>query len=399
MSLDVWPPLPLLIKGDVFETSVDNVIAELEHSDRIGQINLNLYTPQIEKLWTAMQVPFPELAVLKLYLSSGSFWYGPVLPDAFLGGSAPRLRHVYLHGVPFPGLPKLLSSATHLVHLWLVNISHSGYISPEVMATCLSMLTSLETLHLDFESPQSCPDQENRHPPPLTRSVLPALTYLVFKGVNEYLEELLARIDTPGLHQLYITFFNDIDFDVPELIQFITRTFEAPEDVHVAFDSRTACVQVQPQASNTIDLEVKILCREPDWQLSSLAQICTMSLSYLSTTENLFIYELAHSQHDGKDGIENIEWLDLLLPFTAVKNLYLSKQFAPRIAPALQEITGGGTTEVLSTLQNLYLEGFQPSETVQEGIAQFVSARQLTNHPVAISVWDWRLGAEVEGGR
>ncbi len=73
--------------------------------------------------------------------------------------------------------------------------------------------------------------------------------------------------------------------------------------------------------------------------------------------------------------------------FTAVKNLYLSKQFAPRIPPALQEVTGGGT-EVLSTLQNLYLEGFQPSESVQEGAAHFISARQLTNRPVAISVWE-----------
>jgi hypothetical protein len=118
----------------------------------------------------------------------------------------------------------------------------------------------------------------------------------------------------------------------------------------------------------------------------------------LSTTENLFIDE-GHedeydSQLDWKDDIENIEWLDLLLPFTAVKNLYLSKQFAPRIAPALQETTGDGTTEVLSTLQNLYLEGFQPSESVQEGIAQFISVRQLTSHPVAISVWDRDLGGE-----
>ena len=130
------------------------------------------------------------------------------------------------------------------------------------------------------------------------------------------------------------------------------------------------------------------LCREPDWQLSSLAQICTTSLPLLSTTENLFIYEAYDSQLDWKDGIENIEWLELLLPFTAVKNLYLSKQFALRIAPVLQEMTVGGTTEVLSTLQNLYLEGFRPSESVQEGIERFVSARQLANRPVAISVWE-----------
>ena len=104
--------------------------------------------------------------------------------------------------------------------------------------------------------------------------------------------------------------------------------------------------------------------------------------------ENLYIYEDLHSPPDWKDDIENTEWLDFLLPFTVVKNLYISKQFAPRIAPALQELTGGRTTEVLPALKNVLLEGFQSSEPVQEGIVQFISARQLTNHPVAISNWD-----------
>jgi hypothetical protein len=101
-SLDVWPALPFLINGDVTETSVDNVIAELKHSDRICQIALHCDAPsQIEKFWTAMQVPFPELAVL--YLSHGGL-SGPVLPDSFLGGSAPRLRFLLLSSIPFPGL-------------------------------------------------------------------------------------------------------------------------------------------------------------------------------------------------------------------------------------------------------------------------------------------------------
>jgi hypothetical protein len=66
-----------------------------------------------------------------------------------------------------------------------------------------------------------------------------------------------------------------------------------------------------------------------------------------------------------------------------VKNLYLSKQYSG-IALALQELTGGRITEVLPALKNVLLEGFQ--EPVQEGIAQFISARQLTD-PVAISAW------------
>jgi hypothetical protein len=300
-----------------------------------------------------------------------------------LGGSAPRLRTLFLHNISFLGLPNLLLSATHLANLWLFDIPHSGYLSPEAMATCLSTLTSLETLRLEFESPQSSPEQENRHSPPPTRSVLPVLVSFWFKGVNEYLEELVAQIDTPRLLLFSATLFNDLDLDTPELIRFISRssTLEAPDEAHVVFANQTASVKLQPQASDTGIgyFNVEILCKEPGWQLSSLAQICTTSLPILSTMENLFICEPVGLQLDWKDGIEDVEWLELLLPFAAVKNLYLSKQFAPRIAPALQ---------VLSALQNLYLEGWQPSESVEDDIERFISTRQPTDHPVAISVWE-----------
>jgi hypothetical protein len=147
----------------------------------------------------------------------------PVLPDSFLGGSAPRLRYLALDAIPFPGFPKLLLSAAHLVELWLVNTPHSGYISPEAMVTCLSVLTSLETLQLGFLSPQSSPDRESQRPPPATRPVLPSLGFFLFKGANKYLEEFVARIDTPRLFRLSTQFFNDIGF-TPELNQFISRT-------------------------------------------------------------------------------------------------------------------------------------------------------------------------------
>ncbi len=83
----------------------------------------------------------------------------------------------------------------------------------------------------------------------------------------------------------------------------------------------------------------------------------------------------------------DIEWLDLLRPFTAVKNLYLSEFSSPRIALVLQELTGERTTEVLPALQNVFLEGSSPIVNCPEGIARFISARQLTNLPIAISVW------------
>ncbi|KAN0123625.1 hypothetical protein V8E52_002957 [Russula decolorans] len=133
---------------------------------------------------------------------------------------------------------------------------------------------------------------------------------------------------------------------------------------------------------------INISCREPDWQLSSIEQVCNSSLHPLSTVGDLYI-EHEYSQLVWKyDSIENTLWLELLLPFTAVKNLYLSKEFAPGIAAALQELVGARIAEVLPSLQNILVEGLEPSGPLQENIGQFVAARHLSGHPIAISVWD-----------
>jgi hypothetical protein len=80
--------------------------------------------------------------------------------------------------------------------------------------------------------------------------------------------------------------------------------------------------------------------------------------------------------------------LELLHPFTAVKNLYLTKEFAPRIAPALQELTGERVMEVLPALQTFLLAEHQQSGPVHEAIEQFVAARQLIGHVIAVSSWE-----------
>ena len=207
-------------------------------------------------------------------------------------------EYLSLDGIPFPGLPKLLLSATHLVNLHLYDIPHSGYISPEAMVTALSTLTSLESLSLEFQSPRSRPDRASRRPPPPTRSVLPVLTCFSFKGVSEYLDDLVARIDAPRLNNLSITFFNEIVFDTPQFIQFISRTptLKALEKARVAFEDDAAKVKLSSQTSGYGELNVKISCRELDWQVSSLEQVCTSCLPPLSTLEDLYIYEDPYSR-------------------------------------------------------------------------------------------------------
>ena len=383
--LDVWPALPLVIWCHGIG-SVDNIIAVLEQRDRVCQINLwNVKSSDLGILLAAIQQPFPELRHLSLHSLGETV---PVVPDSFLGGSAPRLEFLQLNRIPIPGLLKLILSATHLVDLYLTNIPHSVYISPEAIVTTLSMLNYLEELSLQFQSPRSCPDQASRRLPPSSCSALSVLRTFIFKGVSEYLEDLLARIDAPRLNTLEIAFFNDIAFDTPQFTQFVGRTPMSGEPIRARIVLRNVAASINLfQASALGQLKVKILCRGLDWQLSSLEQLCTSCLPSLSKLEDLYIYEDPDSQPLWKDDIENGLWLQLLHPFTAVKNLFLSEQFALRVEPALQVLTEGRTMEVLPALQNIFLDRLDSPGPAQEGIGTFVAARRVASHPITVSSW------------
>jgi hypothetical protein len=103
--------------------------------------------------------------------------------------------------------------------------------------------------------------------------------------------------------------------------------------------------------------------------------------------EHLYITEAGLSRLRWQEDIENSQWLELLLPFTTVKGLYISREFAPRLAPALQELVRERVTEVLPALQSLFLKEPLPGP-VQETIGQFVAARQLASRPIAVSRWE-----------
>ena len=113
--LDVWPAQPLVMICAGGYTTVDDAVAVLERTVCVRQIRLKgIPYSNLETLLATLKRPFPELT--HLLLETG-YWYDEtevvVLPDSFLGGSAPRLRSLQLGKVLFPGLPKLLLSATH----------------------------------------------------------------------------------------------------------------------------------------------------------------------------------------------------------------------------------------------------------------------------------------------
>ena len=387
-TLDIWPPLPIVIEVYSADTwDEGNVIAALKHNDRIYKLVIfDIPSSETEKTLTALQQPFPGLTYLLLAFRNET---APLLPASFLGGSAPSLKSLTLDRIPFLALPKLLLTATHLVNLHLRGIPHSGYITPEAMVTALSALTRLEKLEIGFESPRSRPDQKVRRLPPRTRTLLPVLTMLRFIGVSEYLEHLLARIDAPILDKLEIVFFYQLIFDCPQLTQFISRTpkFKANGEARVRFSYLVVTVTIPQKFGGEIELAIS--CRQSDWQLSSLAQVCSSSFAQvlIPTVEHLHIQCFSWPP-DWQDDVENSQWLELFHPFTAVKALYISSEFTPRIAPALNGLVGERVTEVLPALQSLFLEEPLQSEPVQDIMWQFVAARQLAGHPIAVCRWE-----------
>lgn len=84
-------------------------------------------------------------------------------------------------------------------------------------------------------------------------------------------------------------------------------------------------------------LDLDISCRQFDWQLSGLAQVCGSSFpqDLIHTTEHLYILDYGNSELRWQDDIESSQWLELLYPFTAVTDLFPSQSIAPRVAPAL----------------------------------------------------------------
>ncbi len=397
MLLDIWPPFPICVMclpwpPEVDEKGVEDIVVALKHCDRISDIHIaGVHGSALGKVVAAMQEPFPTLRSFILQVVGKAAGSVPVLPETFLGGSAPHLRSFYLHGIPFP---KLVLPTTCITELRLTSIPHSGYISPDAMVTCLATLPNLECLSIGFPSRRSRPLQISL--PPLTRTVLPALIHLRFSGVGQYLEDFIARIDTPLLNQLIVTFFLwDLisDINIPRLCNFIDRTeCQRPfNQAKIRFSSAPIRMILGSKSPTWFELEIK--CERPDWQLLLMTQIFSQHLPLLSHVEHLQIDKSRWVGIGWRDDPEvpvgSSRWLELFQLFIAVQSLHVSQNMVPHVAVALRELSlmGEMAMEVLPALRNLSLEGLEPSGPVQKAIESFVTARQLSDCPVTIQDW------------
>jgi hypothetical protein len=388
--LGCLPPFPIIVDYLTFSQSdlrspapnyEDDIVAALEHSDRVRSIKLPVTISLLEMAAPVMREPF--LALKTLWLSSKDR-NAPVLSDPFLNGPAPQLSQIFLEGISFPALPTLLLSANNLIDLQLKGIPQSGYISPETMVTSLASLNRLDSLCIWFKAPTS--RLQLRSSPESTRHILLSLVTFNFYGSSKYLEHLLAQIDTPTLRGLNITYFNQLDFQVPQLSQFIRRTehLELAQSRHSQGRIRISSPYVElmldfeEERHHRSGLTLCILCKWPDWQVFHVAKILGQSPAMLSNVDHLSIDGSDLQLELGwKDRINDIGWPELLRQFTAVKMLHGSKHLARYISLGLDGVRGEMITVVLPALTSLLLED-QPVRSVKK----FLAAREISGHPV-----------------
>ena len=360
--LGCWPAFPITVsysrgKG-IDPEDEDNLLAALEHSDRVHHINLHIQEKQLAKLGTVIQEPFPMLTQLQLTRKS---WPQLVLPHGFLGGSAPRLQELKLEAVVFPELPKFLLSTRDLVTLHLSGISlEEDYIAPETMVTYLASLTRLTSLH--FYQDTFPYDQLDLAPLPQTRTVLPALTSIVFDCVIRYVDDLVARIDCPRLNSFDLyscdSAFESIDSQISQIYKFINRS-EDPlltrfDGIDVDFGYEGICLRASHNHPPYI--AIFILLDGLNWRLSHVFQFFSQFSPMLSNVRHLSVDFLSTLDRTPTD----LDWAQLLVAFSALQTVDLSGDYK-RIAPALEYIDKEMAAGLLPALDLLYIQDWPMS--------------------------------------
>jgi hypothetical protein len=380
------PPLPLVIEyvakeGITAEDEEDAILA-LNQRARVRRVRLQMPAANLQKLIVAMDEEYPILEFLVIMLpvldNSATF----IFPETL---QAPHLRHLALRGFSLPIRSRLLTTAVSLVTLWLHMVHPSTYLHPNTLLQWISLMPQLETLVIFFKFPVPSRDVERQltHTPIMTTVILPNLHWFWFGGVSTYLEALVRRITAPRLEKLEISFFNQLTFSVPRLLQFMNTAENLRLDrAEFGFDAERVHVLVYSRGAEMHALYINVGCWDVDWQVSSVAQIFNSLSQIFFTVEQLTLEHMEHSRSSEEHNeVERTEWRKLLRSFSNVKTLRIDKGLVGQLSRCLQLEDGELPLELLPELQELTYTG---SGDAGGGFTSFADARQNAGRPVIL---------------
>ena len=385
-SLDCWPALPIILKygglpnlDPPSHEDDDNIFAALKQSGRVSSISLTVTSSLCEKL-SATSEPFTQLEDFVLFSQNN---LRLTFPSSFHLG--PRLRTIHLSRIAIPSFPQLLSPSQFLVDIQLHEIPITGYFSPEAFANALSGTTQIRSLSLHFLSLPSRRNYLSLPPPPGERVVLPALNCLKYRGTSKYLDSFVARIDAPCLGEVNITFFCQPTMDASQLGWFIERTeihtSLIQADVEISAD--VISISITDSSAST-SFRLQISCKQFDWQLSCMGQVCDRISPYLSHVSNVGINTA--QPLGGRDDVNGEKWLDLLrsFKFSGAKSFWVAGEVTTDILCALCPDNEGVTT-LLPSLRHVRVQKpigmYGPS---WDSVQSFITSRWISGHRVEV---------------
>ena len=386
-TLDCWPAFPIIVKyggssnlDPPAPEDNDNIVSALKQSGRVSSVSLTVPSSLIKNL-SSISEPLLELEELILRTQDDMQL---TLPAAFGWGS--RLRTLHVTRIAIPSLPLLLAPSQGLLDIQLHEIPGAGFFPPEAFASALSGMAQLQSLTFHLLS-----FPRRRSLPPLSggRVVLPALMRLKYRGTSNYLDSLVARIDASHLESVNITFFSQPTMDAQELGHFIERTEMHTSFSHAAVENSAHAISITftNSSSSTRLLRLQISCKQLDWQLSAMAQVCDSFSPFLFRVSNLGIIMTKLSS--GNNDVDGERWRELVRPFNGAKEVLVAGKLevATGFLCALSPGGGGATTDttVLPTLQNLHV---RVPESVngqfRDAALPFITSRRLSGRPVEL---------------
>jgi len=380
------PPFSLIIYHNCLNRTLttedeEGILLALQHRDRVQGIYLHLPVPTLERLIIAIDNEFPALEYIDI---------GPptkhdshlTLPLTF---EAPPLRRLWTNHLASPIGSTLLSTAIDLVELSLGWIHPSAYPHPNDFLQQLSLLPQLERLVIRFRSPVPSRDIEGQllHTPVTMHFTLPSLRIFYFQGVSAFLEAILPHMDAPLLETFSAEFFNQLRFSIPHVPHFI-MTKEKLRFGHATFIFHKEAVfllgftGVAGQWSN---INVAVMCRHLDWQVSSMAQISNVLYPLFSEVVDLTLdyrdHTLSSEWHNQADCTL---WRVLLGSFRHVKTLRVHNGLVGEVSRALQ-MDVEPPLEVLPELKELVCPAGRVDDKT---FALLIREREVAGRPVSL---------------
>ena len=390
-----WPvdlPIAMWYRSQLSAKDEENILNILKNPARICEIDIDMTYYLARKCASLLEESFPALEYLRLGSQGIISGWALVIPDNFLGNSAPRLRVVHLKNTVFPTLPRLLSTSQNLVSLKLENIPAERVFTAQELAVGLSSTPQLKSLKIDINGDViPCPLMQIG---PHIRVVLPSLLELQYIGQYSYLHALASRIDTPIIEQIKAAFVNDgWGCNGHELYGLFARGEELRSSrrhrTRIQFSEESVIFAHHFTCSTTSSpgsFQVRFVGR--GWFLDHVilvSQICR-GFQFLGVMHQVTLVEIGGSPSRRRRVKEFDSWLNLLRTLSAVERLYVSGTVASNVMFALSE-----SGMILPALRDLHF----PDESswaasawantgVPADIKRFAAKRELCGLPISV---------------